>query len=325
MWIGGIELIRYVIKRILWVIPIIIVVSLLVYTLMDLAPGTIVDTMITDAMTEDDIAALKAQYNLDRSVLYRYALYMFRLVQGDLGVSDHTKLSVWDIYISRLPNTLLLSFSALIFGSVLAIPLGIIAARRAGTVVDNSATLLSLIGVSMPGFWLGLLLLFLFSLHLGWFPAGGNREGIRSLLLPAICSGFLLLATCTRQTRSSMLEVLNADFLRTARAKGVPEEVVIRKHALGNAWIPILTAMGNSLSLSIAGSAVIESVFAWPGVGRTVVEAVLARDITMTLGCVILTTFLYILVQLAVDLMYAFVDPRIKSRFAAKKKRRRVA
>ena len=309
-------MLRYVITRILWLIPIIIVVSFIVYTLMDLAPGTIVDSMITDTMTQEDVDALMRAYDLDKPMIYRYGKYMLNLVQGNLGVSDHTRISVWDTYISRLPNTLLLAFASLVFGAVISIPLGIFAARRAGSLVDNSVTLLTLLGMSMPAFWLGLLLLMLFSLHLGWLPGGGNREGFRSLILPAVCSGFILMASSARQTRSSMLEVLNADYLRTARAKGVPEEAVIRKHALGNAWIPILTTIGTSLSVSLAGSAVIESVFSWSGVGRATVDAVMARDVTATCGLVIMTTILYVVLQLVVDLLYAFVDPRIKSQYA---------
>ena len=316
-------MIRYVIIRLLLLIPIIIAVSFIVYGLLDLAPGTVLDAMNTDNMSAEDIAILKAQFDLDKPMIYRYGKYMFRLLQGDLGYSDFSKISVWETYTNRLPNTLLLAFSSLLFGSVFAIPLGVFAARHAGKLSDNAVTLFSLVGMSMPGFWLGLLLLLFFSLRLGWLPAGGNREGFRSLILPAVCSGLILMATATRQTRSSMLEVLNADYLRTARAKGVPEEAVIRKHALGNAWIPILTTMGGSLSVSIAGSAVIESVFAWPGVGRMIVEAVIARDVTATCGNVIMTTFLYVLVQLIVDVMYAFVDPRIKSRFATNKRKRR--
>jgi len=290
---------------------------------MDLAPGSIIDGMITDAMTQEDIDALKREYDLDKPVIYRYGKYMFNLVQGDLGTSKITSIDVWDTYINRLPNTLLLAFSALFIGSIVAIPLGILAARRAGTLVDNAVTLFTLIGMSMPGFWLGLLLLLFFSLRLGWLPAGGLQAGIRSLILPAVCSGLTLMATCTRQTRSSMLEVLKSDYLRTARAKGVPEEAVIRKHALGNAWIPILTQLGGSLCISIAGSAVIEAVFAWPGVGRLIVEAVTARDVDLTLGCVIMTTFLYVLIQLLVDLLYAFVDPKIKSQYAGVGKKRK--
>ena len=316
------DLLHYVIKRILWLIPVIFCVSFIVFGLLDLAPGTIVDTMISEATTEEDLAELRAKYDLDKPMIYRYGKYMLHLVQGDLGVSDATGISVWDTFISRLPNTLELSLAALVIGSALSIPLGIHAARRAGKVSDNLTTTFTLVGMSMPSFWLGLILLLLFSYVLRWLPAGGNK-GILSFILPAVCSGLMLMATSTRQTRSSMLEVLNSDYLRTARAKGVPEKDVIRKHALGNAWIPILTTIGTSLSATLAGSAVIESVFAWPGIGRMTVEAVMARDVKMTCGSVIMTTILYVVLQLIVDLLYAFVDPRIKAQYAGNRKRRR--
>ena len=317
-------MLRYTLIRILWLIPIILAVSFIVYALLDLAPGTIVDTINKDDMTPEDVQRLIQQYNLDKPMIYRYGLYMYHLFQGDLGVSDVSKISVWDTYIGRLPNTLLLTAASLLIGVACAIPMGIFAAKRSGRIADNAVTTFSLIGISMPTFWVGLLLILLFSLVLGWLPAGGNRAGIRSLILPAVCSGLGLMASATRQTRSSMLEVLNADYLRTARAKGVSEKMVIRRHALGNAWIPILTTLGGSLAFSIAGSAIVESVFAWPGVGRMVVEAVNARDVTTTLGCTIMTTFLYVLVQLLVDLMYALVDPRIRSSFSNAGRKRRV-
>jgi len=284
---------------------------------MDLAPGDLVDAMAPEGATAEDLAALRAQLGLDRPLVIRYIAYMFRLIQGDLGNSDITGISVWNTYISRLPNTLMLALGGLVVGASISIPMGIRAAKRAGKLTDNITTTFTLIGMSMPGFWLGLLLLLLFSHYLGWVPAGGDRHGFRSFILPAICSGLMLMATSTRQTRSSMLEVLNADFLRTARAKGVPEKTVIRRHALGNAWIPILTTMGVSLSISLAGSAVIESVFAWPGVGRMLVEAVTTRDVTMTTGTVIMTTIVYVFILLLVDLSYAIIDPRIKSQYVS--------
>ena len=314
---------RYVLLRVLMLIPVIICVSLIVFVLMDLAPGTVVDAIHSDEMTAEDRAELIAKYDLDKPVLYRYGKYMLKLVQGDLGVSDTTGLNIWNEFIGRLPNTLLLSFSALIIGAVISIPLGILAARRAGTLIDNGATLLSLIGLSMPLFWLGLLLMLLFSFRLGWLPATGNNFGFKSLILPAICSSVSLMAQTARQTRSNMLEVLNADYLRTARAKGVPEETVIRKHALGNAWIPILTALGSGLSSQLAGSVVVETTFAWPGIGKMAAEAVLARDVTKTCGVIIMTTILYVLVQLIVDLMYAFVDPRIRAQYTGARKKKR--
>ena len=302
-------------------IPVIIVVSFIVFTLIELAPGSVVDTMISGDMTAEDIAALRAKFDLDKPMLFRYGKYMLNLVQGDLGLSQTTGMNVFDMYMLRLPNTLVLSFTAIAIGIALSIPMGIRAARKAGTVTDTSTTAFALIGQSMPVFWLGLMLIMLFSLRLGWLPAGGYTEGIRSLIMPAFCSAMSLTAICTRQTRSSMLEVLKSDFLRTARAKGAPEEIVIRKHALGNALIPIITAIGASVCVQLAGSAVVEQTFAWPGVGRLLIEGVIQRDVTIILGCVIMTTILYVIVQLIVDLLYAFVDPRIKSQYMRKRRK----
>jgi peptide/nickel transport system permease protein len=290
---------------------------------MELAPGTVVDAIQSDDMTAEQRQELLKQYNLDKPMIFRYGLYMLNFFQGNLGVSQVNKQDVWDIFMTRLPNTLILSFSSLIIGAAVSIPLGIFAARRAGSLADNAVTVFSLAGMSMPIFWLGLLMLLLFSYKLGWLPGGGNKEGFRSIILPAICGSLGMIANTARQTRSNMLEVLNADFLRTARAKGVPESVVIRKHALGNAWIPILTTIGIGLAAQLAGSVVIESVFAWPGIGRLAVEAVAARDVSLVSGVVIMTSILYVLVQLVVDLLYAFVDPRIKAQYIKYAKRRK--
>jgi len=318
-------MIRYIVKRILWLIPVILAVSFIVFGLMELAPGNFIDALQSDDMTPEVRAELIRRHNLDRPMIYRYGLYMFRLVQGDLGVSDVTGISVWNTFLTRLPNTLILSFTSIFIATVIAIPLGILAARRARTIVDNAVTVFSLIGTSMPVFWLGLLLILAFSLHLRWLPSGTFDEGIRSLILPAVASSMILLATATRQTRSNMLEVLQSDYLRTARAKGVPEGAVIRKHALGNAWIPIVTSIGINLGHQISGSVVVESVFAWPGIGRMAAEAVRARDVTTVTGTVIMTTILFVIVLLVVDLIYAGIDPRIKAQYISKNKKRKKA
>jgi peptide/nickel transport system permease protein len=315
-------MLRYIVRRLLWLIPILICVSFLIYALMDLAPGTVIDSMITESTTEEDIQRLREQYDLDKPMVYRYVKYMWGLLHGDLGKSEVTGISVWDSYISRFPATLSLSLAALVIGLALSIPLGIFAARHAGTIWDNLTTGFTLIGLSMPSFWLGLLLLIWFSYKIKIFPAGGN-VGIMSFILPAVTSGLMMAATATRQTRSSMLEVIRSDFLRTARAKGVPERHVIFKHALKNAWIPILTTIGNTLARTLAGSAVVESVFSWPGVGRLTVEAVAQRDVTLACGCVIMTSILYVVLLLIVDLLYAMVDPRIKAQYAKGSVRRR--
>jgi peptide/nickel transport system permease protein len=316
---------RYVIKRILLIIPVILFVSLIVYALVDLAPGDIVDMMNLENMTIEEVAELRHEYGLDKPLLYRWAGYMIRLIQGDLGISQSSGYSVWELYIYRLPNTLRLSLSALFFGTFCAIPLGIFAARHAGSLVDNAVTFSVALGVCIPSFWLALILLRIFSLNLGWFPAGGMNEGIKSMVLPVICSSLMLMVFATRQTRSSMLEVLRADYLRTARAKGVPENVVISKHALSNALIPIITVIGNSLSASLAGSVIIENVFSWPGVGRLAVEGVTARDTNLVLGTVIMTSIFYVLIQIFVDIAYAFADPRIKSQYVRPKRKKAAA
>ncbi|MCL2401271.1 MAG: ABC transporter permease [Oscillospiraceae bacterium] len=320
---------RLILKRILLLIPVIVAVSFIVFALLEVTPGDVVDRIIAQGgeLTPEDIEVLRAEHNLDRSMFYRYGLYMRNLVRGDLGVSDLTGVSVWTTFMQRLPYTLILSFSALIIGMAVAVPMGIIAARNAGKLADNAATVFTLVGMSMPVFWIGLLLIMLFAGRLQLLPAAAAGETpiefLRSLIMPAICSGLSLTASTARQTRSSMLEVLKADFLRTASAKGVPSQTVIRKHALGNAWIPIITAAGASFCAQLAGSVVVESVFAWPGIGRMAAEAVFSRDTTTIMGTIILTTVLYVLVQMVVDILYAFIDPRIKSQYVNTKKQRR--
>ena len=316
-------MLRYIIRRLLWLIPVLICVSLAIYILMDLAPGTVIDSLITEQMTPEDIEKLRQEYDLDKPVIYRYAKYMWGLLHGDLGRSQVTGISVWESFVSRFPATLKLSLVSVVIGTVLAIPIGIFAARKAGTIWDNLTTGFTLIGQSMPSFWLGLLLLIIFAYKIQLFPAGGY-QGPSSYVLPAITSALMMTALTARQTRSSMLEVLRADYLRTARAKGVPERLVIRRHALKNAWIPILTTIGMGMSRFLAGSAVIETVFSWPGIGRLTVEAVSQRDVTLACGCVILTCILYVIVLLVVDLLYAFVDPRIKAKYSSGGRRRKV-
>jgi len=316
-------MLRYIVRRLLWLIPVIILVSLAIYILMDLAPGTVIDSLITEQMKPEDIEKLRQEYDLDKPVIYRYGKYMWGLLHGDLGRSQVTGISVWESFMTRFPATLKLSLVSVVIGTVLAIPIGIFAARRAGTIWDNLTTGFTLIGQSMPSFWLGLLLLIAFAYKIQLFPAGGYR-GPSSYVLPAVTSALMMTALTARQTRSSMLEVLRADYLRTARAKGVPERLVIRRHALKNAWIPILTTIGMGMSRFLAGSAVIETVFSWPGIGRLTVEAVSQRDVTLACGCVILTCILYVIVLLIVDLLYAFVDPRIKAQYASGGRRRKV-
>ena len=321
---GGKILIRYILRRLVLLIPVLLIVSFMVFALMDLAPGDLMSSMDLSEMSEQEIADLRSELGLDAPLPVRYARYMFRLLQGDMGVGDYSKHSVWGIYIERLPNTLVLAAFAILIGVSISIPLGIFAAKRAGRAADTITTAFTMVGMSMPIFWLAILMMLLFAFVLGWLPAAGYNEGLRSIILPAVCAAMGLLAACTRQTRSSMLEVLRADYLRTARAKGVPEKVVIRKHALGNAMIPIVTTIGMSIAMAVSGSAIVETVFAWPGIGQFVVLSVGSRDVTSTTGTVILTTTLYVLILLLVDLAYAFIDPRIRAQYVSKKAKKAV-
>ena len=314
-------MLRYSAIRILLLIPILLCVTFIIYGLMDLAPGTIVDTMITDEMTQEDIELLRSKYDLDKPMIVRYGKYIWNLMHGDLGSSQITGLSVWSQFSARWPNTLWLAVFSMIFGVCLAIPCGIFAAKHTGTIWDNITTAFAMIGLSMPNFWLGLMLLTWFSLKIKLFPAAYDGTW-KSFVLPVVANGFAMMASITRQTRSSILDVSRQDFLRTARAKGVPERQVTLRHELGNAWIPIITQIGMMLGMTLGGSAVIEAVYSWPGVGYMMVEAIGRRDSNMACGCVILTASMYTMVLLLVDLIYAMIDPRIRSAYSRKKKRK---
>ena len=313
-------MVRFIGRRLLMFIPIVIAVSFIVFLLMDLTPGDRMSGVDLEGMTQEEILALRASMGLDDPLLVRYGRYMLKLLQGDLGKSDLSGLDIWNTYMERLPNTLALAGLSIAIAVSVSIPLGIFAARRSGKIADNVTTAISIVGMATPTFWMGILFILLFSSYLGWLPSGGFRHGFASLILPALATSSNLLASSTRQTRSSMLEVLNADYLRTARAKGVPERVVIRTHALRNAMIPIVTTVGMSVAFAISGTAVTETVFAFPGIGRLIVDAVGGRDLTTITGVTIITTVLFVIVVLLVDLAYTLVDPRIKAEFASRGK-----
>ena len=274
---------KYIIKRILMLIPDIIGVSLLVFVMLDLAPGNIID-IIGSEMSVEEVAQLTHELGYDRSVFYRYFLYVKGLLHGDLGSSYIYKMDVWSLYMQRLPATLGLAGASVVLAIILSIPLGIKAATHHGGVTDNVSMVAALLGLSMPNFWLGMMLVVLFSNKLGLLPSYGASDGIKSLILPAFTIGTGLMATLTRTTRSSMLDVLRADYLRTARSKGVTEKLVVDKHALKNALIPIITVIGTQLGNVVGGAVVTENVFAWPGVGRLIIDAINQRDTNTVTG-----------------------------------------
>ncbi len=305
---------RYIIKRLLMLIPVLLGVAFIIYAIMNVAEGDPVYQVAGPDATEEQLDALREEMGLNGSLLERYFRYIFKLLRGDLGTSYVSKMDVMQLYLQRLPNTLKLASVAMIVAVVISVPLGIVAAVNQNSIKDTVSMILALLGLSMPNFWLGLLLMLLFSLKLGWFPSGG-AEGLRSVVLPAVTVGVGLAALLTRTTRSSMLDVLRQDYLRTARAKGVSEKRVVFHHALRNALIPIITIFGVQFSNVLGGSVLAETVFAWPGVGRLVVDAIDQRDIPTVTGALIMTTMLVTVVNLIVDIVYAYVDPRIKAQY----------
>ena len=306
---------KYIIKRLLLLIPIMLAVSFIVYFIVDLAPGDVVDVIAGTEVSIEDKEIMREEMGLNDPLIVRYFRYMAGMLRGDLGISYTTNRDVWDVYMSRLPATLLLATAGTVVALLIAIPLGITAAVHQNTWRDTGSMILGLLGLSIPTFWLGMLMIIIFSLKLGWFPSIGN-DTVLSIVLPAITVGSGQAALTMRTTRSSMLEVIRQDYLRTARAKGVPEKTVIRKHAFKNALIPILTVIGTQFGVAMGGAVMTETVFAWPGIGRLLVDSISQRDTQMVTGTIILTTMLSSLVILLIDIAYAFVDPRIKARYS---------
>ncbi|MCQ2398040.1 MAG: ABC transporter permease [Sphaerochaetaceae bacterium] len=305
---------RYIIKRLIMLIPVLLGVAFIIFAIMNVAEGDPVYQVAGPDATEEQLDALREEMGLNGSLIQRYFRYIGNLLRGDLGTSYISRMDVMQLYLLRLPNTLRLASIAMVVAVIISVPLGIVAAVNQNSWKDTIAMVLALLGLSMPNFWLGLLLIILFSLKLGWFPSGG-AEGVVSVVLPAVTVGVGLAALLTRTTRSSMLDVLRQDYLRTARAKGVSENNVVMHHALRNALIPIITIFGVQFSNVLGGSVLAETVFAWPGVGRLVVDAIDQRDIPTVTGALVMTTMLVTVVNLLVDIVYAYVDPRIKAQY----------
>lgn len=306
---------KYILHRVIMLIPILLAVSFIVFFIIDLAPGDVVDIIAPEDASVADRERMREELGLNAPLLVRYLHYVGGLVRGNLGTAYSNNQDVFRVYMQRLPQTLILALAGTVIAVLMSIPLGIIAAVNQNSWKDSASMIFGLLGLSMPNFWLGLLLVIAFALKLGWFPSVGNDTPL-SIVLPAITLGTGHAALITRTTRSSMLEVIRQDYLRTARAKGVSEKMVIRKHALKNALIPIITVMGTQLGMALGGAVLTESVFAWPGVGRLIVDAINARDIPMVTGSIIMTTMLTSILILLVDIAYAFVDPRVKARYS---------
>ena len=306
---------KYILKRLLMLIPVIICVSFIIFIAMEMSAGDPVLMIAGEEASPEIIEQLRIEYGYDRSVFYRFGRYLLNLLRGNLGDSYRYKAPVWDLYMERLPATAALSLAAAVMGYILSIPLGIIAAVKRGSLIDNGVTVISLIGQSMPNFWQGILLIIWLSLNNRIFPSYGFNDGWKSLVLPAITIATSNMALLTRTTRSSMVDVLGQDYLRTARSKGAGEGKVVLKHALKNALIPIITISGTQLASIMGGSVLVETVFAWPGVGRLMIDAINQRDVNLACGCIVMTTIITSIILVLIDLAYAFVDPRIKAQY----------
>ncbi|MDO9068892.1 MAG: ABC transporter permease [Deltaproteobacteria bacterium] len=304
-------MIAYFVKRFLLVIPVLFVTAFLVFAALHIAPGDPVDVIVGPIAPESVRDRVRTQLGLDKPLPVQFLIYMSSIVRGNLGQSILNKRPVLEIIKEKLPITAQLGLAAFIIAYVLSIPLGIIAAVNRGGFFDWFSMVLALIGVSMPGFWLGLLLLYVFAVHLKWLPPTGYASP-KHLILPAIALGLPQVGRIARITRSSLLEVIGQDYIRTARAKGLGERVVVLRHALRNSLIPIISLMGLDLGYIIGGAVVIESVFARAGVGDLMLRAIYSRDFPVLQGCMFVLALAIILGNIIADVMYVIVDPRIR-------------
>lgn len=310
-------MLRYLIKRLLLMIPIVLVTSFIIYGAMNMTGGDQALALAPDNASEAQIELIREELGLNDPFMVRYFKYMGGMLKGDMGTSYITKKDVFKTYMQRLPATMELAGASVLIAMLIAIPLGIYTAINQNTWKDNGGMVFALFGVSMPNFWLGLMLVLLFSLKLKWLPSSG-RQSFKSIILPALTVGMGLAALITRTTRSSMLDVLSQDYMRTARAKGASEKRVIFKHGLKNALIPIITVVGMQLSNVLTGSVLAETVFAWPGIGRLIFDSISKRDVPMVTGAIILSGVLMSIMNVLIDFVYAFFDPRIKTQYVRK-------
>ncbi|WP_297528425.1 nickel ABC transporter permease [Thiohalobacter sp.] len=298
-------------RRLLATAFVVLGVALLVFLLIHLIPGDPVDVMLGESASAADREALRQNLGLDRPLGAQLLAWFEGLARLDLGLSLHERQPVTRLIAERLPATLELAAAGLGVTLLLALPLGLLAAARRNTPWDRGAMVFSLLGVSIPNFWLGPLLILVFSLWLGWFPVSG-REAPASVVLPALTLGLSLAAILSRMVRSSLLEVLGEDYIRTARAKGLDARRVLLGHALPNALLPVITVIGLQLGALLAGAVITETIFSWPGIGLLTIEAIQTRDYPLVQGCVLFIALAYVLINMFTDLLYGFIDPRIR-------------
>lgn len=304
-------MLAYIFQRLLGALLVILGVVSIVFLLIHLIPGDPVEIMLGESASTADREALRVALGLNLPIGVQFQNYLYGLLQFDTGNSIHFQRPVSDLLLERLPATGLLALVTLIITLSVALPLGVIAAVRRNTWWDTGAMSFSMLGVSIPNFWLGPVLILIFSLWLGWFPISG-QGGFTAVILPALTLATGLIAVLSRMVRSSMLEVLGEDYMRTARAKGLPPHTVILHHGLRNALLPVITLLGLQLGALLAGAVITETVFSWPGIGLLTIESIQSRDYPVVQACVLLISVTYVLVNLLTDLAYAWVDPRVR-------------
>ena len=304
-------MLKYISKRIIYLIPVLIGNVFLVFTIMYFSPGDPAKLILGDRAPEEQVAALRHELGLDLPYYQQLFNYIKNAIHGDFGNSYQLRMPVWDIIKLRFPLTLQLTTFTMLIAVLIGVPVGILSAVKQYSVIDAFSVIFALLMASIPAFWLGMLLMLLFSLNLGWLPSSGY-EGVKWLILPSITLGFINCATIMRMTRSSMLEVVRQDFIRTARAKGATEKRVVFRHALKNAIIPVITVVGTAFGSSLGGAVVTETVFGLPGMGTQIITAIRQKDNPVVLASVIVIALAFSLVNLIVDILYTYVDPRIR-------------
>jgi len=309
------DLISYVIRKILLAIPVILLATFIVFLMLYLTPGDPIVNILPPHASADDIAKLREKYGFDEPFIVQYGKFLARLVQGDLGqsVSRQTlNLAVGDLILQRLPKTLELMAIGLGISYSIGIPLGVYSALKQNTWKDRSVMVFTLVAYAMPSFWLGILLMLLFAVYLGWLPIEGTVGGFNSIILPAMTLGLGNAALTTRMMRSSMLEVQRQDYITQLRSRGLPEREVIFKHALKNAILPVITVIGLDIGWFVAGAVVVETVFSWPGLGLLVTNSINNYDFPTVQGCILVLAMFVVFGNLMADILYAFADPRVR-------------
>jgi ABC-type dipeptide/oligopeptide/nickel transport system permease component len=301
---------QYIIRRLLLMVPVLMGVSVIVFSLVRLIPGDPAELLLGEDYTQEAYEKLRAEWGLDKPIYIQYLVFLKQLLRGDLGHSIRSGRPVTQELLERFKNTVQLAILAVILASVIGISAGIIAGTRPFSLIDSLTMVGSVAGVSMPVFWLGLMLIYLFAVNLNWLPAVGIG-GIKHLILPGITLSAFTMATIARQSRSSMLEVMEQDYITTARSKGLTEGRIIRRHAIKNAMIPIITVQGVMIGRLLGGSIVTETVFAYPGMGKLLIDGIVGRDYPIVQGAILFYALSFSMINLIVDLTYVFFDPRI--------------